>query len=57
MNTYYGILAGPAFAIAYSIAGIFTGSLSDKYNRKNLLGVACILWSATTLVQGTTNSF
>jgi MFS family permease len=57
MDKYYGLLSGPAFAIAYSVCGIFAGQLSDMYNRKVLIGVSTILFSATTLIQGQTSSF
>lgn len=31
--------------------------MCDKYNRKYLLGLGCVLWSVTSYVQGATNSF
>ena len=55
MNEYYGILSGAAFTVAYSISGIFMGLLSDKFNRKKMLGVACILWSLTQCVSSQTS--
>ena len=55
MNEYYGILSGAAFTVAYSISGIFMGLISDRANRKNTLGLACILWSITQCVSGNTN--
>ena len=54
---YYGLISGAAFTIAFSVSGIFAGQLVDKMNRRVLLGVACILWSASNLVTGTVNSF
>ena len=51
------MLSGPAFSISYSVAGIFMGLLVDKVNRKTLLSIACIGWSITSLVSGSTNSF
>jgi MFS family permease len=50
----YSLLSGPAFSISYSIAGIFMGLLVDKVNRKTLLAMACIGWSLTSIVSGTT---
>ena len=51
------MLSGAVFAIAYSVSGLFAGQLSDRANRKVVLSAACILWSLTTLIQGTTNNF
>lgn len=53
----YSLLSGPAFSISYSIAGIFMGLLVDKVNRKTLLSIACLVWSLTSIVSGSTNSF
>ena len=57
MQKYYGLISGAAFTIAFSISGIFAGQLVDRYNRRVLLGLACILWSASNLVTGSANSF
>ena len=53
----YSLLSGPAFSISYSVAGIFMGLLVDKVNRKSLLAAACIGWSITSLISGSTSSF
>ena len=40
------------------MVGLFTGTLSDKTeNRKNLLGIVSILWSITTVISGSVDSF
>jgi len=39
------------------VCGIFAGVLSDKVNRKVLVGIACILWSTCTLLSGIIDSF
>lgn len=57
MAANYGVLSGPAFSISYAIAGIFMGLLVGKTNRKNLLAAACILFSLTQIISGTTSSF
>jgi len=57
MASQYGLLSGPAFSISYAIAGIFMGLLVDKYNRKNLLAGACIIWGLTQIISGSTSSF
>lgn len=55
--TYYGVLSGPAFALSFSITGIFAGVISDNSNRKLMAGGACVLWSVTTLLTGVIDSF
>ncbi len=50
-------MAGLGFTFSYSIAGLFAGQLVDKYNRKYLLGLGCLLWSLTSFIQGSTQSF
>lgn len=48
-DSRYGLVAGPAFTIFYAIFVLFTGVLSDNFNRKILLTVASILWSFTSI--------
>jgi MFS family permease len=50
----YGILSGPAFTAIYSILGLFMGVLTDRMNRKMLLAISAICWSACTAVSGLT---
>jgi len=57
LASYYGVLAGPAFAASYSICGIFAGVISDRVNRKIFIGICCILWSICTLLSGFIDSF
>lgn len=57
MSKYYGLLSGPTFSISYAVAGIFMGMLISKYNRKTLLTGACIIWSLSSIVSGTTSNF
>lgn len=51
------MISGAAFTVAFSVSGIFAGQLVDKFNRRILLGLACILWSATNFVTGSVNNF
>ena len=44
------------FSVSYSTLGVYAGILSGKMNRKVLLGIACILWSATNIGVGAVNS-
>jgi len=55
---YYGLLSGSAFTLSYSVMGIFAGRISDNVtSRKNLLALACIVMSATSLLTGSIDSF
>jgi MFS family permease len=51
------LISGAAFTIAFSVSGVFAGQLVDRYSRRVLLGLACILWSASNLVTGSVKSF
>lgn len=57
LQTYYGLVSSFAFSISYSTLGVYAGILSGSMNRKILLGLSCILWSATTFGAGAVNSF
>ena len=45
-------LIGTAFILLYAIVGIPLGRLSDRYNRKMLLGVSVFFWSLLTAASG-----
>jgi MFS family permease len=53
----YGILVGPAFNIFNGVILLFTGSLSDKVNRRNMVCIACLLWGIVTILNSFANSF
>lgn len=57
MKNYYGILSSFIFSLPYVVLGIWSGILSGKVNRKVMLGVACILWSMTSIGAGAIPSF
>ena len=59
MESLFGVLSGLAFLIPFSFFGLFTGKLADvdSLKRKDLLGVLSIVWSMTTVVSGSTDSF
>ncbi|XP_041370209.1 MFS-type efflux pump MSMEG_3705-like isoform X2 [Gigantopelta aegis] len=48
----YQILAGPVFILIYTFMGILIGFAADIYNRKVLLAICLIFWSAMTLLTG-----
>jgi MFS family permease len=43
------LLAGPVFTLVYATLILFTGALSDNYNRRLLFSIAAILWSLTSI--------
>ena len=47
-----GLLVGPTFAFFYAIMGIPLAMLADRINRRNLIGVSLILFSAMTALCG-----
>lgn len=57
MTNYFGFIASACFTIPYTILGIWSGILSGKVNRKVMLGVACILWSLTSVGVGVLPTF
>ena len=57
MPIYYGLISSFLFSSSYSTLGVWAGVLSEKLNRKWLLGISCILWSATTFGAGAVDSF
>ncbi|CAD5115834.1 DgyrCDS4772 [Dimorphilus gyrociliatus] len=48
----YEIVAGTAFIVIYTFAGIPLGSLADRYNRKIILSIAIFVWSVATVLTG-----
>ena len=57
MYQYYGLISSFLFSLSYSTLGVYAGILTGKMNRKILLGLACMLWSATNIGAGAINSF
>lgn len=56
-DTQLGLLTGFAFAIFYVTLGIPIARLADKYNRKNIISLALIFWSAMTALSGLAQNF
>ncbi|WP_432471790.1 spinster family MFS transporter [Amphritea sp. HPY] len=56
-DTQVGLLSGVAFAIFYTAFGFPLGRLSDKIGRKPVIALACIAWSAMTMLCGVATSF
>ena len=56
-NTEIGLLTGVVFIFFYTIAGLFVGTLADRYNRTKIISIGVILWSAFTAVSGSAKNF
>jgi MFS family permease len=46
------MISGFAYSLVLSLAGLFAGSAVDKYNRKMILGLACIGWGLSSYLTG-----
>lgn len=56
-DTMIGLLSGVAFALFYTVFGLPVGRLSDRIGRKPVIAIACIAWSAMTMLCGVATSF
>jgi MFS family permease len=56
-DTAMGFLAGFAFALFYTAAGIPIARWADTGSRRTVIGVSLVLWSGMTAVSGVTRSF
>lgn len=52
-----GLLAGPAFAIFYAVAGVPLGWLADRVNRGRLMATGVAAWSIMTALSGFAGNF
>ena len=57
LTKWYGLISGAGFCVSFSVAGLFWGNLVNKLNRKNLISLACIVWSLNSLATGGFDSF
>ena len=57
LNKWYGVLAGLAYTVPYSISGLVMGSLSGKVNRKKVMGIAVMISGLCEFITGSVNSF
>jgi MFS family permease len=51
-DTMLGVISGIVFVAFYSILGIPVARLADRYNRKKILAVGFVFWSAMTAATG-----
>ena len=56
-DAQFGLLAGPPFAILYSVLGIPFAFLADRTSRSRVIAAAVAFWSAFTALCGTATSF
>ena len=52
-----GLMTGPAYAVAFALAGLPLGILVDRVRRQRLLAALLLIWSALTAVGGLTTTF
>ena len=56
-DSQLGLLMGTSFAVLYGLASLPMGQLIDSYNRKRLVVVGVVLWSAMTVGSGFAHDF
>jgi predicted MFS family arabinose efflux permease len=56
-DTQLGLMGGMAFAIVYSVLGLYLGHAADRYSRKWVLSGALVIWSLMTAVAGLAQNF
>ncbi len=56
-DTEVGILAGPMFALVFSIMGLPLATLADRGNRRNLISWTLMLFSGATAACGLATNF
>lgn len=52
-----GLFTGTFFGVAFALAGVPMGFISDRVNRRNMLGLVVMVWSACTALGGFAPSF
>jgi MFS family permease len=53
----YSLLAGLAFVVTYSLAGLPIGFLVDRWSRRGIITIGVTVWSIMTAACGITSSF
>jgi MFS family permease len=56
-DTQVSLLAGLSFVLFYLVFGLVIGRLADRFNRRRIIMVGIVLWSAATAVCGLAQSF
>lgn len=55
--TKYTEITGLYYSLTYGAAALIAGKISDKFQRKKLLTIVCILWNLTSLMNMVAKSF
>ena len=50
-------LAGYAFSVVYSVAGLYLGTLADRMHRPRLIAAGLLIWSGATAASGLAQDF
>jgi len=56
-DSQLGLLTGFSFAMFYAVLGVPLGRLADRWNRRNLISISMIVWSAMTALSGYAQNF
>jgi MFS family permease len=56
-DTQFSLLQGYGFALAYTLMGLPFGRLVDRANRRNLILLGILVWSAMTVAAGFATSY
>jgi len=56
-DTMIGLLAGPTFAIFYSLVGLPIARWADRGTRRSIIALGLAVWSAMTALSGLAQSF
>lgn len=56
-DTQLGLLTGFAFALLYVVLGLPIARYADKNNRKNVVSISLVVWSAMTAFSGMAQNF
>jgi predicted MFS family arabinose efflux permease len=56
-DSQLAVLSGAGYALPFALAGLPLGMVADRVNRKRLLAVLVLVWSAFTAVAATSRNF
>lgn len=52
LGKYYGILSGVASSLSYAVCGLLWAIAAEKYNRKYLITISCLIYSSCSFFSG-----